>query len=239
MHEKVYLHDDTVLISRYDTPRFAPLRALLDRLISSNQACGWSAKHHVALPFGGPGEPPVTIWVKKNAPHAAHDVSEADLRFRFDSGVSSAGFGFDALRTKLGFVRCADVGLEWLVVRSDPLVRLRDEDDEDGEEALRRQFVVAVRDDDGFAVELWLYLADMHKPHGASNTWGRLPICGPPSTGTHTDDMPEVFEEEEAAVEAASDPELPMEAAKRALDELDAAVASATDVAKRLRALLG
>ena len=165
--EKVFIHDGETAVPAYDTPRFAPLRALLDHLALQRTIISWSERYHVAIPSDGPGNPAFTIWIKKNASAwTTPDVYFANFCFRFDSSNSSSGFSIEALRAKLGYTTCADAGLEWLIVadssfHTGPTVTDDDETD--------RQLIIAVRNDASFNVDLWLYLEDVGK------VWGRFP----------------------------------------------------------------
>jgi hypothetical protein len=164
--EKVFIHDGETAVPAYDTPRFAPLRDLLDHLALQRTIISWSERYHVAVPSDGPGKPAFTIWIKKNASDATPDVYFANFCFRFDSSNSSSGFSIEALRAKLGYTTCADAGLEWLIVadssfHTGPTIT---DDDEPG-----RQLIIAVRNDASFNVDLWLYLEDVGK------VWGRFP----------------------------------------------------------------
>tara|TARA_Y100000389_G_scaffold194514_1_gene224647 strand:+ start:9045 stop:9662 length:618 start_codon:yes stop_codon:yes gene_type:complete len=165
--EKVFIHDGETTVPAYDTPRFAPLRALLDHLALQRIIISWSERYHVAVPSDGPGNPAFTIWIKKNASAwTTPDVYFANFCFRFDSSNSSSGFSIEALRAKLGYTTCADAGLEWLIVADSSFhagPTITDDDETD------RQLIIAVRNDASFNVDLWLYLED------AGRVWGRFP----------------------------------------------------------------
>ena len=112
----MFIPDGEMTVLAYDTPRFAPLRDLLEQLALQRRIVSWSEGYHVAVASGGAGEPAFTIWIKKNASDVAPDVYTANFCFRFDNSNSSSGFSIEALRSKLGYTTCADAGIEWLTV---------------------------------------------------------------------------------------------------------------------------
>ena len=162
----MFIHDGEVAVPAYDTPRFAPLRNLLKQLALERTIISWSEKYHVAVPSGGPGKPAFTIWIKKNASDANPGVYLANFCFRFDNSNSSCGFSIEALRAKLGCTTCADAGLEWLTVVDDSFHAGPTTLDDDGND---RQSIIAVRDDDLFDVDIWLYVEDV------GTVWGSFP----------------------------------------------------------------
>jgi len=256
--EKVYVYDSETLLPAYDTPRFAPLRALLSNLAQRNRTILWSEKHHVIIPSGGRGKPELKIWVKKNKSDATSDVWMADFRFRFDESKSSAGFSIEALRTKLGDITCAEAGLEWLVVAD---AQPQTHGIIQGAES--QPFIIAVRDDELFDTDLWLYLDEMNKAWGllSQSTVDNCENFAAHEAAAQDVEVQEVDAQEvdaqdveaqdvEASPHPSSDsPEAAppvrdfatssaINKAKRALDDLDASIKKAQDVSKHLRSLM-
>ena len=144
------LQPEHVAIKAFQTPRFAPLRALVHGLVATPDAVGWSQQRVVQLPSAGIGKPQLSIWAKK--------LDDATLRFRFDDSRSSTGFGIDALIRKLGTVSAASEGLTRVHVS----------------EFLQGGFFYATRCSDGFQVKLLL-----DREH-EDRTWKRKTLLARP-----------------------------------------------------------
>jgi len=144
------LQPEHVDIKAFQTPRFAPLRALVHGLVTTPDAVGWSQQRVVQLPSAGIGKPQLSIWAKK--------LDDATLRFRFDDSRSSTGFGIDALIRKLGTVSAASEGLTRVHVS----------------EFLQGGFFYTTRCSDGFQVKLLL-----DREH-EDRTWKRKTLLARP-----------------------------------------------------------
>ena len=153
LDKTVYLLDPNLEISRLDTPRFAPLRAMIIDIATTRGVVKWSACRGVHLDAAGPGEPRLDVWVKKTVEAACKDWEDAGLRFRLDES-SSPGFGLHALRSKLGMTSIGVVGLDRVTIRA--------ESDAASEQAGVNvgPFYIATHNQDEFDVELLLYLSD-------------------------------------------------------------------------------
>lgn len=221
--ERVYVYDSETRLPAYDTPRFAPLRALLSKLALNNHPHLWSDRHHVVIPSGGRGKPALKIWVKKNKSESTSDVWMADFRFRFDDSNSSAGFSIEALRAKLGDCTCAEAGLDWLVVSD---AQPQTHGMIQGSES--HPFIVAVREDELFDTDVWLFVDEMDK------TWGRSPH--PPVAGEVTEEE-DTSEEDEGSDEdhdAGSHPQPPSEHGSKNDDSDDEAEEATADALRLL-----
>jgi len=182
--DEVFLHDTEASVPHYGLPRFAPLRKLVAKAAEHEGVFGWNERRGLAIPAGGAGQPRLAVHVKKTKDLATRVVEDAGLLFRFDDD-GGGGFGFAALKQKLGTVPFAQTGVASLLVGSLP----------EGSD-----WFWAERYDSGVSLKIKLYVQDEDGDPTTCVAWGRAPLPAPQTppqrpagspTQTHTEDSDE------------------------------------------------